>query len=97
MATQLDKNIQAISHKLGRKLEILHTGVTGGYWPNEAPAKATKKERSNCAKAIKELGEFVYDPLGGFYRIDGAYVVTGAGYGGGRHHKATQVYFAIVR
>lgn len=97
MTTKLDKNIQALSDKLGRELEIIHMGVTGGYWPNEIDALATKKERSNCAMVIKKLGEFVDSPTGGFYEIKGAYVVTGAGYGGGYHHKAKQVYFAIVR
>lgn len=97
MATKLEKNLQALSYKLGRELEIIRTGVTGGYWPNETRALALKKERSNCAEAIKELGEFVDDPAGGFYRIEGAYVVTGAGYGGGRRCKAEQVYYAIVR
>ena len=97
MATKLEKNIQALSDKLGRELEIVHTGVTGGYWPNETKALATRKERSNCAETIKNLGEFVDSPTGGFYRIKGAYVVTGAGYGGCRHHQAQQVYFAIVR
>lgn len=97
MATKLEKNIQALSDKLGRELEIVHTGVTGGYWPNETNALATRKERSNCAETIKKLGEFVDSPTGGFYRIKGAYVVTGAGYGGIRHHKAKQVYYAIVR
>lgn len=97
MTTKLDKNIQALSDKLGRELEIVHTGVTGGYWPNETKALATKKERSNCAIAIKKLGKFVESPTGGFYKIENAYVVTGAGYGGGYHHKAKQVYYAIVR
>lgn len=97
MTTKLDNNIQALSDKLGRELEIIHTGVTGGYWPNETKALATRKERSNCAETIKKLGEFVDSPTGGFYRIKGAYVVTGAGYGGSRYHKAKQVYYAIVR
>lgn len=97
MATKLNKNIQTLSDKLGRELEVIHTGVTGGYWPNETYAIATRKERSNCAEAIKKLGEFVDDPLGGFYHIENAFVVTGACYGGSRHHKAKQVYFAIVR
>lgn len=97
MATKLDNNIKALSDKLGRNLEIIHTGVTGGYWPNETPAVALKSERSNCAMAIRKLGNFVNDPMGGFYGIEGAHVVTGGGYGGSRHHKAKQVYFAIVR
>lgn len=97
MATKLDKNIKALSDKLGRELEIMHVGLTGGYWPDATRALALKSERSNCAMAIRELGEFVNDPAGGFYRIEGAYVVTGAGYGGGRHRKAKQVQFAIVR
>ena len=97
MVTKLEKNIKAFSDKLGRELEIIHTGVTGGYWPNETYAIATRKERSNCAETIKKLGEFVGDPVGGFYQIEGAYVVTGAGYGGSRHHKAKQIYYAIVR
>ena len=97
MTTKLDRNIQALSDKLGRELEIIHRGVTGGYWPNETYAVATRKERSNCAIAIRKLGEFVDDPMGGFYIIDDAYVVTGEGYGGGYHHKAKQFYYAIVR
>lgn len=97
MATILEKNIAALSAKLGRKLEILHVGVTGGYWPDYVQAVASRKERSNCAMAIRELGEFADDPLGGFFYIEGAYVVTGAEYGGGLHRKTKQVYFAIVR
>lgn len=97
METKLEKNIQALSDKLGHELEILHTGVTGGYWPNETNALATRKERSNCAEAIRKLGEFVESPTGGFYRIKGAYVVTGARYGGGYHRRAKMVDFAIVR
>lgn len=97
MTTMLEKNLAALSAKLGRRVEILHVGVTGGYWPNETHALATRKERSNCAMAIRELGEFADDPAGGFFWVEGAYVVTGAGYGGGRHRKAKQVRFAIVR
>lgn len=91
MSTMLENNIQALSKKLGRKLEVLHTGVTGGHWPSYVQAVAARKERSNCAMAIRKLGEFADDPLGGFFYIEGAYVVTDG------LRKAKRVRYAIVR
>lgn len=97
MATKLDKNVKALSEKLGRELEILHMGVTGGYWPNGTKAIAVKSERSNCAEYIKSAGIEEHDQAGAFWQIRDAYVVTGAGVGGCRGRRAKQVRYAIVR
>lgn len=97
MATKLEKNIKTLSEILCRDLEIVHEGVTGGYWPNGTKAIAVKSERSNCAEYIKNAGVEEHDQAGAFWQIHDAYVVTGAGVGGCRGRRAKQVRYAIVR
>ena len=90
------KNCEKLCEEYGvADVEILHEGVTGGYWCDYKGAICEKCERSNAANYIKRHGEW-HNYLK-MYFMPECFIVTGAGVGGSRGHLAKRKEFVVAR